>query len=49
MATARVKSKVFVLLPLSLITPQYRLSYYWYLDPARQEEFVCNRKSAGRC
>src|SRR6266436_3261701 len=21
------------------ITPQYRLPYYWYLDPARQEEF----------
>ena len=21
------------------ITPQYRLPYYWYLDPGRQEEF----------
>jgi len=24
------------------ITPQYRLPYYWYLDPARQEEFNRN-------
>ena len=24
------------------ITPQYRLSYYWYLDPAKQEEFNRN-------
>src|SRR5205809_6061410 len=22
-----------------LTPPQYRLSYYWYLDPAKQEEF----------
>ncbi len=27
------------------ITPQYRLPYYWYLDPARQEEFNRNIKS----
>src|SRR6266487_3261418 len=24
------------------ITPQYRLPYYWYLDPAKQEEFNRN-------
>src|SRR5947207_9860562 len=24
------------------ITPQYRLPYYWYLDPAKQEEFNGN-------
>ena len=23
----------------NVITPEYRLPYYWYLDPARQEEF----------
>jgi len=27
------------------ITPQYRLSYYWYLDPAAQEEFNRNIRS----
>ena len=27
------------------ITPQYRLPYYWYLDPATQEEFNRNIKS----
>jgi non-heme chloroperoxidase len=27
------------------ITPQYRLPYYWYLDPAKQEEFNRNIKS----
>ena len=27
------------------ITPQYRLPYYWYLDPARQEEFNRNIES----
>ncbi len=27
------------------ITPQYRLPYYWYLDPARQEEFDRNIES----
>src|SRR5438270_11617493 len=26
------------------ITPQYRLPYYWYLDPARQQEFNRNIK-----
>ena len=26
------------------ITPQYRLPYYWYLDPAKQEEFSHNIK-----
>jgi len=24
---------------LNRITPQYRMPYYWYLDPAKQEEF----------
>jgi hypothetical protein len=27
------------------ITPQYRLPYYWYLDPAQQEEFNRNINS----
>jgi hypothetical protein len=27
------------------ITPQYRLPYYWYLDPAKQEEFNRDIKS----
>ena len=27
------------------ITPQYRLPYYWYLDPATQEEFNRNIRS----
>jgi hypothetical protein len=27
------------------ITPQYRLPYYWYLGPAKQEEFKRNIKS----
>ena len=30
-------------IPFLLLTPpQYRLSYYWYLDPAKQEEFNRN-------
>ena len=30
------------------ITSQYRLPYYWYLDPARQEEFNRNIESLAR-
>jgi non-heme chloroperoxidase len=30
------------------ITPQYRLPYYWYLDPAKQEEFNRNIESLAR-
>ena len=30
------------------ITPQYRLPYYWYLDPARQEEFSRNIESLAK-
>ena len=30
------------------ITPQYRLPYYWYLDPARQEEFNRNIESLAK-
>src|SRR5437762_2218482 len=30
------------------ITPQYRLSYYWYLDPAKQEEFNRNIESLAK-
>ena len=30
------------------ITPQYRLPYYWYLDPAKQEEFNRNIKSLAK-
>jgi hypothetical protein len=34
------------LIPFLLLTlPKYRLFYYWYLDPARQEEFNRNIKS----
>jgi hypothetical protein len=30
------------------ITPQYRLPYYWYLDPATQEEFNRNIESLAK-
>jgi hypothetical protein len=30
------------------ITPQYRLSYYWYLDPAKQKEFNRNIESLAK-
>jgi non-heme chloroperoxidase len=30
------------------ITPQYRLPYYWYLDPVRQEEFNRNIESLAK-
>ena len=30
------------------ITPQYRLPYYWYLDPAKQEEFNRNIESLAK-
>ena len=30
------------------ITPQYRLPYYWYLDPAKQEEFSRNIQSLAK-
>jgi non-heme chloroperoxidase len=30
------------------ITPQYRMPYYWYLDPAKQEEFNRNIKSLAK-
>jgi non-heme chloroperoxidase len=30
------------------ITPQYRLPYYWYLEPAKQEEFNRNIKSLAK-
>ena len=30
------------------ITPQYRLPYYWYLDPAKQEEFNRNIDSLAK-
>src|SRR5439155_1443113 len=32
----------------NVITPQYRLPYYWYLDPARQEEFNRNIESLAK-
>jgi hypothetical protein len=30
------------------ITPQYRLAYYWYLDPARQAEFNRNTEALAK-
>jgi len=30
------------------ITPQYRMSYYWYLAPAKQEEFDRSIKSLSK-
>ena len=30
------------------ITPQYRMPYYWYLDPAKQEEFNRSIKSLAK-
>ena len=36
-------------IPFLLLTPpQYRLPYYWYLDPARQEEFNRNIESLAK-
>src|SRR6266516_4049185 len=36
-------------IPFLLLTPpQYGLPYYWYLDPARQEEFNRNIESLAR-
>jgi hypothetical protein len=36
-------------LPFFLLTPpQCRLPYYWYLDPARQEEFNGNIESLAK-
>jgi pimeloyl-ACP methyl ester carboxylesterase len=32
----------------NVITPQYRLAYYWYLDPAKQEEFNRNIESLAK-
>src|SRR4029077_7074427 len=32
----------------NVITPQYRLPYYWYLDPAKQEEFNRNIESLAK-
>jgi hypothetical protein len=32
----------------NIITPQYRLPYYWYLDPAKQEEFNRNIESLAK-
>jgi hypothetical protein len=31
-----------------LTLPQYRLTYYWYLDPAKQEEFNRNIESLAK-
>ena len=33
---------------LNRITPQYRMPYYWYLDPAKQEEFNRSVKSLSK-
>jgi hypothetical protein len=30
------------------MTPQYRLPYYWYLDPATQEQFKRNIESLAK-
>jgi len=36
-------------IPFLLLTPpQYGLSYYWYLDPARQEDFNRNIQPLAR-
>src|SRR5262249_11595614 len=32
----------------SRITPQFRMPYYWYLDPAKQEEFDRSIKSLSK-
>jgi hypothetical protein len=45
--TLRLAFIPFLLLYL-LTLPQYRLSYYWYLEPARQEEFNRNIESLAK-
>src|SRR5213079_2708908 len=32
----------------NVLTPQYRLPYYWYLDPATQEKFNRNIESLAK-